>query len=262
MKVAYFGFDLFYDCLEQIKKNGHDIIKIFTCKVDGVYEFSDKVHLFASENNIKITDEKVTENDIEQLILNGCELLFSAGYYFKIPVRTEILGLNIHPALLPIGRGPWPQPLTILKGLSKSGITLHKLSDKFDEGDIVLQQKFDVDAKENLETLTKKNAYYAKRITEKLFSDFDNIISNSFSQSKGEYWPEPAKFDMCFSSSDDAEKIDTVLRAFYGFGCTFEASDTSIRIKKGLFLKETDDKYMGYDFYHVKDGVVVVLEYA
>ena len=29
MKVAYFGFDLFYDCLEEIYKSGNEIIKIF-----------------------------------------------------------------------------------------------------------------------------------------------------------------------------------------------------------------------------------------
>lgn len=38
MKIAYFGFDLFYDCLQMLIDNGHEIMKIFTCVVDGDYD--------------------------------------------------------------------------------------------------------------------------------------------------------------------------------------------------------------------------------
>lgn len=258
MKIAYFGFDLFYDCLEQIHKSGHNIIKIFTCKVDEVYEFSDKVRTFALENNIYLTDEKVTEHDIDMLIDDGCDMLFSAGYYFKIPVKDCITGVNIHPALLPFGRGPWPQPVTILKGLNESGVTLHKLSDKFDEGDIILQKKFQIDKNENLETITKKYAYYATDITREFFDSPEKILSLSYQQPKGEYWPEPTAEDMTFTDSDSAERIDKILRAFYGFKCFFNLNGKKITIRRGYFSYQTDQK----NAYKTKDGFVVVSEYA
>ena len=262
MKVAYFGFDLFYDCLEQIVKSGHEIVKIFTCKVDGEYEFSNKVYSFESKNNIKITDEKVSVDDIISLKNAGCELLFSAGYYFKIPVVADVLGVNVHPALLPIGRGPWPQPVTILKDIKKTGITLHKLSAGFDEGDIILQKSFNLDSCENLETLTEKYAYYARIATEELFCEFEKLILNSVEQQKGEYWPEPTKNDMTFFDTDDENKIDTVLRAFYGFKCEMITKERTVKIKKGQLFFEVDNHFDENDIYKVNGGYVVVFEYA
>ncbi len=262
MKIAYFGFDLFYDCLEQIVKSGNEIVKIFTCKVDGIYEFSDKVYSFASDNNIPITDTKVTVDDIYDLKKRGCDLLFSAGYYFKIPVIGGLLGINVHPALLPVGRGPWPQPLTILKGFRDSGITLHKLSNRFDEGNIILQKSFKLDTGENLETLTQKYAYYAKISTKELFCNFDVLVSDSTEQTSGEYWPEPTEKDMTFAEHDDGEKIDAILRAFYGFKCVMITKEGSISIKKGQFFYNSDKQYKDKNVYRVKDGFVVVFDYA
>lgn len=262
MKVAYFGFDLFYDCLEQIKACGHEIVKIFTCKVDGVYEFSDKVYSFAKQYNIEITEKKVEKSDIDFLVKDGCDLLFCAGYYYKIPVIDALEGVNIHPALLPNGRGPWPQPLTILKGLSKSGITLHKLSDKFDEGDVVLQKSFDVDSNENLETITQKCAYYAKKVTKEFFENYKELLENSIPQSKGEYWAEPSENDMTFNVSDEYEKIDSILRAFYGFKCTMIIENKKILIKKGKYIKSKNLIPDNLGCYNVDKGYVVVLEYA
>ena len=48
--------------------------------------------------------------------------------------------VNIHPALPPKGRGAWPMPVTLLEGLRESGITIHKMTDGFDEGDILPQK--------------------------------------------------------------------------------------------------------------------------
>ncbi|MFA6155361.1 formyltransferase family protein [Mesorhizobium sp.] len=53
-------------------------------------------------------------------------------------------GLNLHPALLPAYRGPHPIHRLVVDGLhaSHGGVTLHKMSAGFDEGDIVAQVTF------------------------------------------------------------------------------------------------------------------------
>ncbi len=263
MKVAYFGFDLFFDCLKQIKESGNEIVKIFTCKVDGVYEFSDKVYKFAKDNNIEITDKKVEVNDIINLVEDGCNLLFSAGYYYKIPVINNVVGVNIHPALLPIGKGAWPQPITILKRLKTTGITLHKLSEEFDSGDVVLQQKFSVSIGENLETLTKKYAYYAKNITKKFFSNTSKYLSAALPQQMGEYWHEPTVTDMTFSIDDTFDKIDRITRAFYGFKCFLKIEDKTIEILKSKCVRSIDCLNNGYvDKFKINGGWLVILNYA
>ena len=93
MKIAYLGFDLFFECLEYLSDN-YEVIKIFTCDVDGDYEKNVRTYSLAKEKNIPITTERITSEDIEQLERSECDLIISAGYYFKIPVSDKIKSIN------------------------------------------------------------------------------------------------------------------------------------------------------------------------
>ena len=46
----------------------------------------------------------------------------------------------MHPTLLPVGRGRAPVPWAILKGLDKTGVTMFRLDDGVDTGDILGQE--------------------------------------------------------------------------------------------------------------------------
>jgi methionyl-tRNA formyltransferase len=48
--------------------------------------------------------------------------------------------LNVHPSLLPIGRGPDPLFWTFRRGEERTGVTIHQLTGRFDAGPIVRQQ--------------------------------------------------------------------------------------------------------------------------
>jgi len=263
MKIAYFGFDLFFDCLQTIFDNNHEIIKIFTCKVFEPYESNRKVLSFSNEHHIPITDEKVTKFMIEELETAGCELIISAGYYYKIPISEKIIGLNVHPSILPIGRGPWPEPNVILKGLNHSGVTLHKLSEKLDEGDIILQKKFDVESDENLETLTEKSKKYAVEVLNEFLKNVNICLGNPVKQPFGEYWPEPSIDDMSFDINDSYTKINTITRAFYGFCCYFNTGNEIIKIKRAKCYKtEFANKENDCISYSINGGVLIVLDLA
>ena len=262
MKIAYFGFDLFYDCIEEIYNCGNEIVKIFTCKVDGVFETNSKIYEFARKHNVEITDSKVTENDISELIDKGCDLLFSAGYYFKIPILSGMTGVNIHPALLPVGRGPWPQPLTILKGLSKTGVTLHVLAESFDSGEILHVREFSVDENDNLLSLNGKYLDCARKVTRDFLSCPTQYFERSVKQSDGEYWAEPNEQDMSFSLSDSYDRIDRVTRAFFGFGCFVYQGDVKKRILKAVCShdKPVTEEYS--DLFEIDGGWLSIIKYA
>ncbi len=262
MKIAYFGFDLFVDCLKTIIDNGHDVVKIFTCKVDGDYENNTKTYAVANSNSIDITDEKVTGEMIYELENVGCDIMVSAGYYYKIPISKKIMGVNIHPALLPVGKGPWPQPITILRNIKDSGITLHKLTDSFDSGEIVLQQSIKVDDKENLETLTTKMQIAAPKLIAKFLKSPKQLWDKSVAQTSGEYWKEPNKEDMTFSLTDSFEKIDRITRAFYGYRCYLQTDGECIVIKEAVCVtNSTILKNVEYiDTFKINGGVLVLLK--
>ena len=142
MKIAYIGIDLFLPALEFLKKINCEVLEIFSCPTDNFTEFNTGIINFAKQYNIPYKLEKISENDFERLYNKGCEAVICAGYYYKIPVYKKIPSVNIHPSLLPYGRGSWPMPYEILLDNRKSGVTIHKISSALDEGDILLQRYF------------------------------------------------------------------------------------------------------------------------
>ena len=153
-KIIYFGLDALIGCLHLIIRRGFEVVKIFTSPDDD-YDKTEALSVFAETNNIPISYTKPTGDELQALCENGVRLMVVGGYPWKIPVVENMYQVNIHPSLLPIGRGPWPMPVSILKGID-SGVTLHKLTEKIDEGDIILQEIIPADPRDNLVTLTEK----------------------------------------------------------------------------------------------------------
>lgn len=217
MKICYLGYDFFSGCLEEILKlKDVEILKIFTFETDNKYNFNCNVTKLAKENNISLQYTKITKDDIEKLIQQGCELLISAGYEYKIPVFPEnkIKQINVHPTLLPIGRGPWPLPYIILKDLKTSGVTIHKISEKMDQGDILIQEEFKIQPNEDMETLSCKCQMLAKKLMVKLLKNLDFYYDNAIIQGEGEYWHFPTDEEMTFDGKMTIDEINRIVRAY------------------------------------------------
>jgi len=71
-----------------------------------------------------------------------------ACYPHLLPVevlRLPPLGcLNVHPSLLPRGRGPDPLFWMFRRGERETGVSIHLMDDRFDAGPVVLQERIDV----------------------------------------------------------------------------------------------------------------------
>ena len=65
-------------------------------------------------------------------------------------------GINLHPSLLPKYRGPSPIQAAILNGDDVTGITVQKLAQKMDAGDILLQKEIALDGTETAGILTER----------------------------------------------------------------------------------------------------------
>lgn len=217
MNIIYFGYDLFYTCLEYlILQKDINILKVYSFECDKVYDFNDKISEICTQNNIPFTTEKITAKEIKKQFDNGCNLVFSAGYAHKIPVDAakNFVGVNVHPSLLPIGKGSWPFPHIILRGHKESGVTIHKLAENFDNGDIILQEKYDVSENDSIYTLEDKSRECALNLTKRLFSDFDFLYENAKPQEKGQYWKEPDLSEyVVYSDTPESEKM-LKIRAF------------------------------------------------
>jgi folate-dependent phosphoribosylglycinamide formyltransferase PurN len=66
--------------------------------------------------------------------------------------------LNIHPALLPRNRGLFPYFWAMVNGDNESGITLHWVDEKFDTGEILLQEVISIGPDDTLTSLQYRSA--------------------------------------------------------------------------------------------------------
>lgn len=113
----------------------------------------------AMELGLKVIQpEKLSEAENEIKALNPDLLVCIAfGKIFK----KEFLdlfkygGINLHPSLLPIYRGPSPLSEAIKNGDTVTGISIQRMAMKMDSGNILHQEKLELDGTETTGSLTQ-----------------------------------------------------------------------------------------------------------
>ncbi|HZZ98459.1 MAG TPA: methionyl-tRNA formyltransferase [Candidatus Saccharimonadia bacterium] len=106
---------------------------------------------------------------VDKLILNGDELatqlpfvdvMVVADFGFLIPAWLLNFpkggGLNVHPSMLPRWRGASPVPFTLLFGDKMTGVTIIKMNEQFDKGEIVAQKAVEIEAGDTTPTLLRR----------------------------------------------------------------------------------------------------------
>lgn len=124
------------------------------------------VHKWAEKNNIPVilVKKKIDQQIKEQIQLTNQQTHQPASYFlvvdfgYLIPAwllqLPNIAPINIHPSELPKYRGSSPGQFALLFGEKKSAVSVIKMNEKLDEGDLIYQEKFDVPSTINL------NEYY------------------------------------------------------------------------------------------------------
>lgn len=116
---------------------------------------------------------------LEQFQKLNPDVIFSAAYpqIFKPKLLTFCNGnvFNSHPSLLPRCRGAHPVFWTIASGESESGGTIHYMTPKLDQGDIVAQVKVDLLPTDNYSELYTK----LESCIPELISQFNNYLRSN-----------------------------------------------------------------------------------
>lgn len=106
-----------------------------------------------------------TGNKVLDEIKAKADFIVLAGFLWMIPLNIikAFAGkmVNIHPALLPKygGKGMYGNKVheaVIASGETESGITIHYVNEKYDEGEIIFQAKCSVEPSDTAEMLAKK----------------------------------------------------------------------------------------------------------
>lgn len=131
--------------------------------IAGVIDKANKQGIFVKVFNRKEFYE--TSNIIDTLKKFKIDLIVLAGFLWLLPKNIienfpdKII--NIHPALLPKYGGKGMYGMNVHKAIieakeKESGITIHYINDKYDEGKIILQEKCIISEKDTAEDLAKK----------------------------------------------------------------------------------------------------------
>lgn len=109
------------------------------------------------KDNPEIICDELKSRNIDLLVLAGFLLLVPPALIRAFPNRI----LNIHPALLPEfgGKGMYGHHVheAVKASANKeSGITIHLVNEKYDEGEIIFQTKTPIDEQDTAETIQKK----------------------------------------------------------------------------------------------------------
>lgn len=166
----------------------------FGCETDGicityVYEYG---YVPETVRVKRIQFDKTIKEELNIANEEKPDIILSAGWHKKLPdemiVNYECF--NIHPSLLPKYRGILPIEFQLLNKEKYSGITIHKMDDRFDAGPIYAQQSFCI---ENVNTVSEF-VVLASRLTRRMIVKFVNNYHtlDVFSQdeSKATYYSE------------------------------------------------------------------------
>lgn len=138
-------------------------------------------------------------------------------------IKEEIIKLprvafiNCHPSLLPKHRGSNPYASVIKHGETETGVTYHLMRKDIDAGEILLQEKVNIDNNETASSLRRKCALEARDMVRKLLDGLEKgeIIPKKQNPEEASYYPQLNDDDVKIDWHKPAYLIERQLRAIF-----------------------------------------------
>ena len=208
---------------------GHELVGVLSFECDNVFNFNRETLALAKSVGALSIISPPQDLHIEGFLDKGARCVIAAGYPFKIPPidNTRAYGINMHPALLPKGRGLMPTPHIILNHPDAAGISFHKLTPVFDDGDILLQEALSLSPRETVETYSARIAMRGEDMMVELMSDLTGYWLRAKPQNrrKASTFPVPTDEMRLLDWSASVTTIERTGRAFGRFGSLARVGD-------------------------------------
>jgi UDP-4-amino-4-deoxy-L-arabinose formyltransferase/UDP-glucuronic acid dehydrogenase (UDP-4-keto-hexauronic acid decarboxylating) len=127
---------------------------------------------------------------VEKIRESRPDILFS--FYYRQLIRRDILDipkagcLNLHGSLLPKYRGKAPINWVLVNGERETGVTLHYMTPRPDDGDIVAQKRIAVSDDDTALTLHRKAAQAAEKLLDEILPSIKNGTAPRIPQNHGQ----------------------------------------------------------------------------
>ena len=263
--------DFTTDCILQLMKMDNVNISSVIAPIDSKKDrkgniIISEVSKLALENNIKLfKPENINEEDFNKTLSDlKPDFLIVVAYGKILSKKTlsipKIMPINIHGSLLPILRGASPVEHALLNGFCMTGTTLQKMDYKLDEGDIILQEEFEISENWQFYELYEEIKKSGVNLLKTFFSDVDKYISNLKKQDdkKATYCSKIKKEDGKLDFSKDALILHNMTKAFVRYPTAFCYYDNfMIKVFKSEYQKSDNNSNFGKILEANNDGIFV-----
>ncbi len=161
--------------IKALLRHGFEIAAVFTHR-DAPQEtiWFDSVAELAATHHIPVFAPQDINHPmwIEKIRESSPDILFS--FYYRRLIHTDILDLpkagclNLHGSLLPKYRGKAPLNWVLVNGEKETGVTLHYMTPRPDDGDIVAQQRFPITDDDTAFTLHQNAVHAAQTLLDEI----------------------------------------------------------------------------------------------
>lgn len=253
-KVVLVGYGkMLYSLIEGIANSKHEILGVFR----NDRRKYNKIELFFKDifnpsiektilNSKKIYDIKGysvnSETFYNEILKLNPDMIIvgSWGEKFESDILSLVPCINFHPALLPKNRGANPYFWTIYNNQQVTGLTIHFMNEKFDKGDIILQEAITIDEKETGFTLKEKTTKLARIMVVDLLNLYEKGQIQPLKQDEkfATYEPQLTVKEMIIDLTKPKDFVSRHLRALYPWADAYvKVVRKYIKIEKYEFLE-------------------------
>ncbi len=230
-KIAFMGTPIFaVPILKNIYQNGYEVSVVYTQpprKSNRGQKFEKSpIHSFAETISFDVrTPDKLNDNNSEYEYFKSLnlDLVIVVAYGIIIPKNFLSLSkqgfINLHASLLPKWRGAAPIQRSIMSQDKETGISVMKINEKLDEGDISHIFKINIEENENAQTLSDRlSALASDKISEVIDSIIDKEVNfKQQDHSQATYAKKVKKIEGLIDWNDRAENIIGKINGLYPF---------------------------------------------
>ena len=225
MRIVFAGTPKFaVKSLSVLNQSEHEVVAVYSQpdrpKGRGKVLTACPVKIFAEKNNLLVIqpeDLKDKQNQ-KQLTLLNPDIMVVVAYGQILPkavLQIPKLGcLNIHASLLPRWRGAAPIERAILEGDRETGISIMKMNEGLDTGDILLEKKCTISNHETAQTLHDTLSNIGANAIIETLNMLPTLKARPQQNNDATYAEKVTKDEAQIDWHQSAEQISRVIRAF------------------------------------------------
>lgn len=183
------------------------------------------IHELALKHNLKVlTPKTLREKSVQEEFSNfKADAAVVVAYGLLLPQEilegTKFGCFNIHPSLLPKWRGAAPLQRTIMAGDTETAVDIIQMNEGLDSGDVVAEERFNLDGSETYSSLETKCAEIGAKLTEEVLEKLaagDALSPRKQDDSKAVYAKKLEKTECEIDWNFSAKEIDQKIRGLNG----------------------------------------------